>query len=51
MAPEGGPYSMLTNCYDNLVSISAIRFALKRVTIRKVDLFYNMLHSLGSDIR
>ena len=44
---EPGPYSMLTNRYvvkaihyDKSVSISAIRYALKRVTIRKVDLFY-----------
>ena len=42
-----GPYSMLTIRkvvtpirYDQLVSISAIREALKRVTIRKLDLFY-----------
>ena len=42
-----GPYSMLTNRYvvktiryGKPVSISAIRYALKRVTIRKVDLFY-----------
>ena len=26
--------------YDKSVSISAIRYTLKRVTIRKVDLFY-----------
>ena len=26
--------------YDKSVSIGAIRYALKRVTIRKVDLFY-----------
>ena len=33
--------------YDKSVCISAIRYALKRETIRKVDLFY-MLHSLCS---
>ena len=42
-----GPYSLLTIRkvvtpirYDKSVSISAIRIALKPVTIRKVDLFY-----------
>ena len=42
-----GPYSMLTIRkvvtsirYDKSVPISAIRYALKRVTIRKVELFH-----------
>ena len=42
-----GPYSMLTIRYvvkairyDKSVSINDIRYGLKRVTIRKVDLFY-----------
>ena len=42
-----GPYSMLTTRYvvkairyDKSVSISAIRYALKRITIGKMYLFY-----------
>ena len=47
LAASQGSYSMPTIryvvkaiCYDKSVSISAIRYALKRVTIPKVDLFY-----------